>query len=174
MRATGTTCICSRRRSSRCSPTPSAASCRWPARSSGLSTCHLPDWACEKHFAWAHEFKPDVIVLFFGANVPQAYDAGKLPTARSFGDAVDALRTYLDPEGKALVLVSQGFYKRPRLDAEKEAVAKRHGDVFVRMEDLWDMKEAHGRYNHPGDLGMQLIADRFWSKMADRIRAFKR
>ena len=135
---------------------------------------HLPDWACEKHFAWAREFKPDVIVLFFGANVPQAYDAGKLPTARSFGDAVDALRTYLDPEGKALVLVSQGFYKRPRLDAEKEAVAKRHGDVFVRMEDLWDMKEAHGRYNHPGDLGMQLIADRFWSKMADRIRAFKR
>ena len=72
------------------------------------------------------------------------------------------------------MLISQGFYKRPKLDAEKEAVAKRHGDVFVRMEDLWDMKAAHGRYNHPGDFGMQLIADRFWSKMADHIRSFKR
>ncbi|MGN0833188.1 MAG: SGNH/GDSL hydrolase family protein [Kiritimatiellia bacterium] len=132
------------------------------------------DWSCEKHFAWAREFKPDVIVLFFGANVPGDYDTGKLPTARSFGDALEALRTYLDPEGKALVLVSQGFYKRPKLDAEKVAVAKRHGDVFVSMADLQDMKAAHGRYNHPGDLGMQLIADRFWSKMADRIRSFKR
>ena len=132
------------------------------------------DWSCEKNFKWAREFRPDVIVLFFGANVPKDYDVGKLQAARSFGDAVDAFRTYLDPEGKALVLVSQGFYKRPKLDAEKEAVAKKHGDVFVQMEDLQDMKEAHGRYNHPGDLGMQLIADRFWSKMADRVKSFKR
>ena len=112
------------------------------------------DWSCEKNFKWAREFRPDVIVLFFGANVPKDYDVGKLQAARSFGDAVDAFRTYLDPEGKA--------------------VAKKHGDVFVQMEDLQDMKEAHGRYNHPGDLGMQLIADRFWSKMADRVKSFKR
>lgn len=133
-----------------------------------------PDWSCEKNFKWAREFKPDVIVMFFGANVPHAYDKGEMKPARTFGDAVDAFRTYLDPEGKALVLMSQGFYKRPKLDAEKEAVAKKHGDVFVRMDDLWDDKEAHGRYNHPGDRGMALIADRFWEKMAPRIRAFKR
>lgn len=132
------------------------------------------DWSCEKNFKWAREFKPDVIVMFFGANVPGAYDRGEMKPARTFGEAVEAFRTYLDPEGKALVLMSQGFYKRPKLDAEKEAVAKKHGDVFVQMEDLQDMKEAHGRYNHPGDLGMQLIADRFWSKMADRVKSFKR
>ncbi|MGN0852740.1 MAG: SGNH/GDSL hydrolase family protein [Kiritimatiellia bacterium] len=132
------------------------------------------DWSCEKHFAWAREFKPDVIVLFFGSNVPGDYDTGKLPTARSFGDALDALRTYLDPEGKALVLVSQGFYKRPKLDAEKVAVAKRHGDVFVRMEDLHDMKEAHGRYNHPGDRGMEMIAERFWRHLEPYMKNFRR
>ena len=132
------------------------------------------DWSCEKNFKWAREFKPDVIVMFFGANVPGAYDRGEMKPARTFGEAVEAFRTYLDPEGKALVLMSQGFYKRPKLDAEKEAVAKRHGDVFVRMEDLWDNKEAHGKYNHPGDYGMALIASRFWEKMAPRIQSFKR
>ena len=30
-----------------------------------------PDWSCERNFKWAREFKPDVIVLFFGANVPK-------------------------------------------------------------------------------------------------------
>ena len=132
------------------------------------------DWSCEKNFKWAREFKPDVIVMFFGANVPGAYDRGEMKPARTFGEAVEAFRTYLDPEGKALVLMSQGFYERPKLDAEKEAVAKRHGDVFVRMEDLWDNKEAHGKYNHPGDYGMALIASRFWEKMAPRIQSFKR
>lgn len=132
------------------------------------------DWSCEKQFKWAREFKPDVIVMFFGANVPGGYDRGEMKPARTFGEAVDAFRTYLDPDGKALVLMSQGFYKRPKLDAEKEAVAKKHGDVFVRMEDLWDNKEAHGKYNHPGDHGMALIADRFWEKMASRIQSFKR
>ena len=132
------------------------------------------DWSCEKNFKWAREFRPDVIVMFFGANVPGTYDKGELKAARTFGEAVDAFRTYLDPEGKALVLMSQGFYKRPKLDAEKEAVAKKHGDVFVHMEDIQDSKEAHGRYNHPGDYGMELIANRFWEKMAPRIQSFAR
>ena len=83
------------------------------------------DWSCEKNFKWARAFKPDVIVLFFGANVPREYDAGTMnpPPARTFGDALEAFRTYLDPEGKALVLFSQGFYIRPKLDAEKRTSA---------------------------------------------------
>ena len=132
------------------------------------------DWSCEKNFKWAREFKPDVIVMFFGANVPGAYDRGEMKPARTFGEAVEAFRTYLDPEGKALVLMSQGFYVRPKLDGEKEAVARKRGCTFVNLEDIRSRADAHGRYNHPGDLGMQLIADRFWEKMADRVRAFGR
>ena len=131
-----------------------------------------PEWSCEANFKWAREFKPDVIVLFFGANVPHDYDNGKMKPARTFGEAVDAFRTYLDPEKKALVLMSQGFYIRPKLDGEKEAVAKKHGDVFVHMEDIRDRKDTHGRYNHPGDLGMQLIAERFWRHMEKKIKSF--
>ena len=153
---------------------PDAQCCLLQVAGSVERSFYNADWSCEKQFAWARAFKPDVIVMFFGANVPQTYDRGELKTARSFGEAVDAFRTYLDPEGKALVLISQGFYKRPKLDAEKEAVAKKHGDIFIRMDDLWDNKEAHGRFNHPGDCGMELIANRFWEKMAPRIRAFTR
>ena len=130
-----------------------------------------PDWSCEKNFRWARAFKPDVIVMFFGANVPKTYDDGTMAPspARSYGDALDAFRTYLDPDGKAVALISQGFYIRPKLDAEKEAVAKKRGDVFVNMEDIRTRADAHGRYNHPGDLGMQLIADRFWQHIEPRL-----
>ena len=39
------------------------------------------DWSCEKNFKWAREFKPDVIVMFFGANVPGTYDRGEMKPA---------------------------------------------------------------------------------------------
>ncbi len=134
-----------------------------------------PGWSCEANFKWAREFRPDVVVMFFGANVPREYDAGTMSPApaRSFGDALESFRVYLDPDGKARFLVSQGFYVRPKLDAEKEAVAKRHGDVFVDMTDVRARKDAHGRYNHPGDLGMELIAERFWHHVEPLVRDFR-
>ncbi len=126
-----------------------------------------PDWSCESSFRWAREFKPDIVVLFFGANVPKEYDAGTMdpPPARSFADALDAFRDWVDPEGKAKALFCQGFYVRPVLDAEKERVAAKRGDVFVKLDDFRDRADAHGRFNHPGDLGMQLIADRIWEHL---------
>ncbi len=41
------------------------------------------------------------------------------------------------------------------------------------MEDIRSRKDAHGRYNHPGDLGIRLITDRFWDHMSDCIKSFK-
>ena len=58
----------------------------------------------------------DVIVLFFGANVPKEYDKGAMTPARTFGEALTAFLDYLDPEKKATVLLSQGFCVRPKLD----------------------------------------------------------
>lgn len=131
------------------------------------------DWSCEKHFGWAREFRPDIIVLFFGANVPSSYDNGTMDPApaRTFGEALDAFRAYLDPDGKATALFSQGFYVRAKLDAEKEAVANKRGDIFVNMEDIRSRADTHGRYNHPGDLGMELIADRFWESIEPLLKA---
>jgi len=126
-----------------------------------------PDWSCEDNFRWARAFKPDIVVLFFGANVPKEYDGGTMspPPARSFADALDAFRDWIDPDGKATALFCQGFYIRPVLDAEKEGVAAKRGDIFVKLDDFRNRADAHGRFNHPGDLGMQLIADRIWEHL---------
>ncbi len=126
------------------------------------------DWSCDR-FAWAKDFKPDVIILFFGANVPTAYDAGTLKPARTFGAAMDDFLAFLDPEGKARVLVAQGFYVRPKLDAEKEALARKPRRTFVKIDDIRARADTHGRYNHPNDLGMKLIAERFWEHMKNFI-----
>ena len=60
------------------------------------------------------------------------------------------------------------------LDAEKESVAKKRGDVFVNMEDIRARRDSHGRFNHPGDLGMNLIAERFWQHIEQRVRENRR
>lgn len=152
---------------------PEAQCCLLQVAGSFERAFFKPDWSCEKSYAWARAFKPDVIVLFFGANVPKDYDAGKLASARTFGAALEAFLDYVDPEKRAFVLLSQGFYVRPKLDAEKAAVAQKRGCAFVNLEDIRARADAHGRYNHPGDLGMQLIADRFWETLAPHLRAGK-
>ena len=132
------------------------------------------DWSCERNFKWARDFKPDVIVMFFGANVPHEYDDGKMQPARSYGEALAEFRKYLDPEQKAVAIISQGFYIRPKLDAEKESVVKQCArDVFVHLEDIRERKDAHGLYNHPGDLGMELIAERFWQFVEPALKGVK-
>jgi len=122
-------------------------------------------WSPEKHFAEARAFSADRVVFFFGANVPKTYDADPSSAARSFGDAVLALRDYLNVSGKTKFYISEGFYIRPVLDAEKKAAAAKRGDTYVRMDDIRSRADAHGRFNHPGDLGMRLIAERFHEAM---------
>ena len=130
-----------------------------------------PDWTCEKYFQWAREFRPDVVLLFFGANVPGDYDAGRIQPARSFGEALDQFCTYLAPDGHAKFLFCEGFYARPKLDGEKAAVAQKRGDVYVKMDGIRGRADAHGAWNHPGDLGMELIANRFWESLAPQLKA---
>ena len=154
---------------------PEAQCCLLQVAGSFERSFFKADWSCEKNFKWAREFKPDVIVLFFGANVPKDYDAGTMTPApaRTFGAALETFLDYVDPGKKAFVLMSPGFYIRPKLDAEKAAVAKARGCAVVEMADIQKSKEAHGRYNHPGDLGMQMIADRFWQALEPFVKGFK-
>lgn len=49
------------------------------------------------------------------------------------------------------------------LDTEKEAVAAKHGDSFVHIEDIRSQKDTNGDFNHLNDAGMPAIADRFRS-----------
>jgi len=119
-----------------------------------------PEWKPERHFADLKAFKPDVVVFFFGANVPTTYDQDPKAAARTFGAAVEQLARYID-SGKTEFVISEGFYVRPALDAEKKSAAGRLGAKFVALDDIRRRDDTHGRFNHPGDLGMKLIAERF-------------
>lgn len=106
-------------------------------------------------------FKPDVVFMFFGANVSFDYDTDPTPT-KTFGSAYEDLRNYWDTPGKTVFFHSEGFYIRPNLDAEKKQVSDKYGDTFITLEGIREVPESHGEFNHPGDWGMEQIASRFW------------
>lgn len=116
----------------------------------------------ERDFGWMRDWKPDAVVLFFGANCPGEYD--KKPDGK-FGREFEALRNYLANGDKTRFLVCEGFYSRPVLDGEKKAVATKYGDTYVTMGDIRARDDVRGRYNHPNDNGMRLIAERFWGNL---------
>ena len=127
----------------------------------------------ENYYMGAKEFKPDVIIMFFGANVNKEYDTTENPP-KTFGQAYENLRNFLVDGRDVFVMHSQGFYIRPVLDAEKEVVAKKYNDPFVNLEDMRVLEETHGKFNHPSDYGMQVIADRFWAEIEEYVKNFKK
>ena len=120
--------------------------------------------------AEAAAFGADILLMFFGANTPKEYETTAHPP-RTFGDAYAEMRRFLDPSGKAVVFHGQGFYVHPRLDEEKRAVAERFGDTWISLGDIGTREDTHGRFNHPSDLGMRLIADAFWKEMETAVAA---
>lgn len=116
----------------------------------------------------ARDYRPDVVIMFFGANVSKEYDQTENPP-RTFGEAYEELRNWID-SGETLFIHSQGFYIRPVLDKEKETVAEKYGDIFVNIEDLRNREDTHGRFNHPSDLGMELIAERFFNVLSEKLK----
>ena len=121
------------------------------------------------NYAEAAAFKPDIVIMFYGANVSRDYDTMENPP-RTFGDSVEEMRNLLSNDGKAKVYISEGFYIRPVLDAEKKAVAEKYGDTFIKMEDIRAIDETHGQFNHPNDYGMELIANRFFETIEPEVK----
>lgn len=118
----------------------------------------------DEDYGEAREFSADIILMFFGANVSRDYDSMENPK-KTFTEAYEDMRRYLSREGEARVFHSMGFYIRERLDEEKRAVAEKYGETFIDISDIRNREDAHGMFNHPGDLGMQLLADRFFEHM---------
>lgn len=118
----------------------------------------------------AKDFKPDIIIMFFGANVSKDYDDDKKPSVK-FGEAYEYLRNYLCSKNEnAIVFHSEGFYIRPVLDSEKKAVAEKYGDSFITLGDIRDKEDTHGMYNHPNDKGMKEIAEKFWAAIKSKLK----
>lgn len=117
----------------------------------------------------AADFGADIVIMFYGANVSKEYDTMKAPP-KTFSKAFEDMRNLLSGNGKAKVYISEGFYIRPVLDAEKKTVAEKYGDIFIEMDDIRRKEETHGMFNHPGDLGMKEIADRFWQHIEPEVK----
>ena len=118
----------------------------------------------------AKDFNADIIITFFGANVSKEYDAMANPKV-TFGKAYNEMCDYLS-NGRAKVYHGMGFYIRDRLDEEKATVAKNRGEVFMDISDIRSRDDSHGLFNHPGDVGMAMIADRFFSYVKNGVEEF--
>ena len=113
-------------------------------------------------YAAARAFGADIIVLRFVENCPKDNIDGE-----TFLRELDALTRYLDPKGTAKFIFTTGFWRHP-LDAFLRKAASEMHCPCIELGDLGDdpaMKaiglfDHSGVANHPGDLGMQRIAER--------------
>lgn len=117
----------------------------------------------------AINYKADIIIMFFGANVSRDYDKEVNPKVK-FGAAYGVMRNLLASNPDCVVFHSQGFYIRDKLNAEKRAVAESHGDTYISIDEIIARPDSRGKFNHPGDLGMQLISDRFWEFIEPEVK----
>jgi hypothetical protein len=118
-------------------------------------------------------FQADTVVVAIGENVPALKTA---ETKTQFKEAVVKLLTLLKRDGQATVYVRSCFWA----DATKDAILKEAcdsaGGVFVDISTLGKDEanyarserkfEHEGVARHPGDRGMQAIADAIFAAMA--------
>lgn len=116
------------------------------------------------------EFAPDVVILFFGANVDGSFDADPEKMAL-FAKRYEELRNFLCQKRTVTVIHCGSFWNRPRLDAQKRQVAIRYQDDYVDLGDFSQTEAVRDpKFNHPNDLGMEKIAQRIWQIL--QIRKF--
>ena len=122
----------------------------------------------ERDYSAAKDFSANIVLMFWGANVPKTYDTMENPP-KTFDRAYEDMRNFLSSE-KTAVYHSMGFYIRPILDEAKMKVSEKYGDTFIDISDIRSLPEAHGLFNHPGDLGMKLFADRFFEAIEQDVK----
>lgn len=142
--------------------------------------CQVADWERQyKHgsnthplYEAARTFGADVIVIRCIENCPaEAFDNDV------FQRELDALIRYLDQQRGAHVVVTTGFWHHPG-DGALRSYAEKHGFPCVPLGDLGedDSMKALGLFahegvaNHPGDLGMQKIAERITAALLPLVR----
>ncbi|MFO0943383.1 MAG: SGNH/GDSL hydrolase family protein [Pirellulales bacterium] len=110
-------------------------------------------------------FQPDVVILAIGENcaTPVNYEA-KI----AFSTALDDLLNAIEKNGKPKVFVRSQFWAEPTKDGLLKAATLKHQHIWVDLNGLIDescnarseRKIDHaGVAGHPGDKGMQVIAD---------------
>lgn len=115
----------------------------------------------------AREFKADIIVLRLIENCPfDGFDS------EIFKLELTKLLDYLNPTKTKKVVITTGFWRHCGDEAIREFAAE-HNIPLVELGDLGAMDEMkaiglfehEGVANHPGDLGMEKIAERIYEKL---------
>ncbi|MBO7342280.1 MAG: hypothetical protein J6U87_06320, partial [Clostridia bacterium] len=126
-------------------------------------------------YAAAREFAADIIVLRCIENCTHKDFDGALFTGQ-----LASLIDYLDKEKKASLIVTTSFWPHPG-DSALRDFAKTRGCPCIELGDLGtdDTMKAIGLFehrgvaNHPGDLGMQRIAERIEPHLLSLVRQKK-
>ena len=117
-------------------------------------------------------FKPDFIVVNINENV-SSDNNGEYPYNVYYRRLLD----YINPEGKSKVILCTGFWRRGILDVIVRNIADEFGYPLVELNHLdTDEMKAHDTYgksapaNHPGDRGMEAIANAIWDELKKLIQ----
>lgn len=120
-------------------------------------------------------FRPELVIVAIGENVAALKDD---EARQRFSTAVQGLLRTLDENGHPTILVRSGFWADAAKDNVLEAAAKEANATFVDIRRLGadptmsarsERKIDHdGVAGHPGDKGMQAIADAIWKGLESR------
>jgi len=113
----------------------------------------------------AAAFNPDVIIMRVVENVPR----DRLDE-HPFAPCYEELLGFLNPTGRARIIITTSFWPAGGVDEAIRLVARRSGHPLVELGDLGvqDEMKAIGLFEHagvaahPGDAGMAAIADAIW------------
>ncbi|MBQ4086816.1 MAG: SGNH/GDSL hydrolase family protein [Clostridia bacterium] len=138
---------------------------------SRFAVCHVSDWergyrtgeSFFNAFLPAREFGADVIIMRCVENCPHDERFNGALFRQKYQELID----YLNPEGKAKVILTTGFWRHVG-NQDIRAVAKERGYALVELEQLGEddsmmaigLFEHRGVSIHPGDKGMAAIAEK--------------
>lgn len=147
------------------------------AKDCAFCICQIASWerdyktgsSTHSFFEAARDFQADIIIARFVENCPGTDFDGE-----AFKKELDSLLKYLSGKNKAKVIMSTGFWRHPADEAIIE-YANDNNLPVVELGDLGEQDEMKaiglfehsGVANHPGDLGMEKIAERLFEKVID-------
>ncbi|MFI4851125.1 MAG: SGNH/GDSL hydrolase family protein [Gimesia chilikensis] len=124
------------------------------------------DYNLKEHLQDAFSFKPDLVILAIGENVPQL--KSDVEQTR-FKSSVDELLKLVQSESQPTIIVRSSFWSNPAKDTALKAACAQAGGTFVDISKLGKNEANYARAErkfehagvaaHPGDQGMQAIAD---------------
>jgi len=127
------------------------------------------EFAVDTAFSAQAEFAADLVVLAIGENVP-ALETEAMRTR--FRDQVASLLAMLQQHNNPRIIVRSSFWPDPDKDAILHEVCQAAGGAFVDISSLSRDEANYARSErafthdgvaaHPGDRGMQAIADAIW------------